>query len=130
MRAAIRSLLMGDTEITDVIGDRYFLGGSVDALEVTPAMVVRFLDTTPAPTGEEPVVGPTIVQVQVHDRTGDFGQIAAVLRRVRMVLTSAFHVTGDDGVFVHAKWDGDGAGYRDDGFNTLVQVASFTVLSR
>ncbi len=130
MRAAIRTLLMADAGITNVIGDRYFLGGSVDALEDTPAIVVRFLDGLPAPTGEEPVQGTTVVQIQVHDRTGDFTVIRNVLKRVRDVLTTSFHVAGDDGVFVHAKWDGDSADVRDDGFNTLTKYSSFTVLSR
>lgn len=130
MRAAIRSLLLANADITDIIGDRYFLSGSVDALEETPALVVRFLDTTPAPTGEEPITGPTVVQVQAHVRDGDFTVVRTLLQHVRDVLTGNFHVVGSDGTFVHARWDGDSADARDDGWNTLTKYAAFTVLSR
>lgn len=126
-RAALQTLLEGDSVLTDLGVGAVYPTNAVDTPDVDLFIVIRW-DPTNAAFG---VHGTDRFTVWVHDKQKDYGRITDVLNHLRTLIPSQIHLRGaDDWVLTTAKWLGEGPDLYDGGYETLTRYADFQGVSR
>jgi len=131
-RAAVYSLLVGDTELSalGITASTIFASNAVDTVTASPFLVLRWEEQT-ARWGIANQRGKQLLTVWAHDRTGDYSRINAILKRVETILTLALHVPGTDGMtLTQCEWRGESSDLYDDGFKTITRNSAYDVVSR
>lgn len=126
-RAALQTLLEEDVELAEIGVSAVYPTNSVDTPAEDLFVVIRWDPTTRA----FGATGSDRVQIWAHDTQRDYGRIAQVLERLKVLLPATVHLQGADGYsLTTAEWNGEGPDLFDGGYNTVTRYADFTVVSR
>lgn len=126
-RAAVYSLLDEDAELGTIGVQAVYASNSIDTPGEEFFLVIRW--ETPEVAFKNK--GTDHCTVWAHDRQRDYGRIDQALERVKELLTSTVHRTGDDGwTMTCAEWRGDSPDLVDGGFNTLTRNSDFAIPAR
>lgn len=130
MRTLIRSALLDDAGLQSKgIVPEGVLAGDVDTPDLRPFLNLRWGNTV---EGLD-VIMPRELVVWVHDEPGDYALIDAILVDLRRVLTGIeatqwTELSGQTGWVSVIEWNGDSGDLADDGHNTIVRTASFSIV--
>ena len=122
-RAWVYDRLRTSTPVTNIVGDRIYSAGELEATpKLKPFMVLRFDTETP----EIEEASFQDVTVWVHNEPGSYVDIDAALAAIRQTLEGP--VAAPDGVY--ATWLGDSPDLADDARQTLVRNSAFRLAGR
>lgn len=126
-RAALQTLLEGDSVLQAIGVGAVYPTNSVDTPEEDLFVIIRWDPTTVAFGAH----GTDRFTVWAHDKEKDYGRITQVLNRCRVLIPAQTHLRGADGwVLTTADWLGEGPDLYDGGYETLTRYADFQAVSR
>lgn len=126
-RAAVQTLLTGDSVLVDLGFGEVLAANSVDTPPLKRFIIVKWDPTSVA----FKTTGTDRVQIWCHDKDRDYTQIGLALRRIKTLLTDAVHVVGEDGwTLTTADWLGEGPDLYDGGYETCTRYADFQCATR
>lgn len=131
--AAVYSLLVGDTQLSaqGIQASTVFASNAMDSLPRESPSIILHWGPRDNKWGLRDSPGKTLLTVWVHDRGGSYDRINVILKRVRQILSSSFHVVGSDGeTLTQADWRGDSDDLKDDGYKTITKNSLYEIVSR
>lgn len=137
-RDAVWKLLGNDSELQTRWGidqNRVFPNYGINHGHGSPKegyfLILRWEEITASRSN---VKGLEVLTVWAHisrHTSTDFVPLKKILFRVRQILTSNYHVAGEDGyTMTSADFTGEGRDLHDTGFDTMTRNAAFEVLAR
>jgi hypothetical protein len=127
MRALVLQAITSEPALTALIpADRWIQAGSLDEMPARPFAVIRLIDGTQTIVySEQPRF-----EIWVHDDRGSYIKIDQILRLVRETLIAAVPMEDANYRIVDVDWTGNGPDLIDEGYNTNVRTARFTLTGR
>lgn len=124
IRSWFYSLVSNDAVLTDLLGapptTRVFPANTLNTTPNTPYAAYKLVVETPRIGSAKNAQ----LQVWVHDKPGDYGQIDTILARIKEVLTSQGHF--DD--FLEARWLDHSEDLFDEGTGTITRFSRYTII--
>lgn len=128
MRATITSLLQ--LAQNEVPLERIFQAGSVDTKPQTPFIVYRFAGNFPGVTRRSRGRAAS-VEIWVHDKPGDYGQIEGILKQIEATFDSVVHASAAEGESIAAAdFESRSPDLNDDGFDTICKMTNYSIIGR
>jgi hypothetical protein len=134
MRQTIRSLLVADGGLTDVIPtERWFQAGAVLDVPPLPFAILRWLSPV---RGDAKGAFAHQFQVAIYDERGDYTRIDAILGGqhktggVWPILNGIADVSGPDGRISQADYLGDSGDQEDIDYRANLKFSSWQIVGR